>query len=252
MISDKYVVVTGASGYLGTAICKEVEKKGFRLLAIGRSDSKLKTLNDSLSKEDHIYLAGDCTKENLIDALSEIVITEKINIYGIIAHACPTVKRLDNFDGMEISRQVERIVSAYTNIVEWGIPHMKVNRAGSIILTGSLWSTVAFQNSVYLDLGNNPSVAVAIAKAGIVQYTKCLAVSLAPHNISVNCISPGWFPKPSGPARADYIAEITKRTPMGRIGKPKDIASIYADFLAESYGFVTGQHLTVDGGYTSV
>jgi len=90
------------------------------------------------------------------------------------------------------------------------------------------------------------------SKGGIAALTHALAISLAPHRIRVNAISPGWievgdWKKASKAAKPHHTKEDREQHPVGRVGIPSDIAEA-CQFLAENAGFMTGQNITIDGG----
>ena len=119
---------------------------------------------------------------------------------------------------------------------------MKSRRSGKIINICSLAS----------DLGRPNIVPYAVSKGGLKQFTRALAVELAPHNIQVNGIVPGFFRTEMNAGLvedAQFSAWVAKRTPAGRWGEPEEIAGA-AVFLASSAAdFVTGAMLSVDGGF---
>jgi NAD(P)-dependent dehydrogenase (short-subunit alcohol dehydrogenase family) len=89
------------------------------------------------------------------------------------------------------------------------------------------------------------------AKGAVVQLTKSMAIELAPHNVQVNAIAPGWVESDmTAPVHDTPLnAEIVTRTPAGRWGKPEEMGGA-AVFLASSASdFVTGETIRVDGGY---
>ena len=93
-------------------------------------------------------------------------------------------------------------------------------RRGVIVNNASIWGVVSPDPKMYLDLENEPPLFLPVAKAGIIQLTKYLAVLYAPKGIRVNTITPGLFPQRRGPDRPDYMQELNSRIPMGRIGAP--------------------------------
>ena len=123
-------------------------------------------------------------------------------------------------------------------------------RAGVIINNASIWSLVAPNKEMYLDLNNEPSLFVSAAKGAIIQMTRHMATFWAQYNIRVNAFSPGWFPKRHGPDRPDYIHEITSRVPLRRIGSPRELAGVVVYLASDASSYVTGQNIVVDGGYT--
>ena len=114
-------------------------------------------------------------------------------------------------------------------------------KRGKIINIGSMYS--------YFGSGLVPSYSAA--KGAIVQLTKSMAIELAPHNIQVNAIAPGWI-------QTDMTApvltmplndEILARTPAGRWGQPEEIAGTAVYLASQASDFVTGVTIRVDGGY---
>ncbi len=117
-------------------------------------------------------------------------------------------------------------------------------RAGAIV---NIASTRAFMSEPGTE-------AYTASKGGIVALTHAMAVSLGPHGVRVNCISPGWIETRdwqfSARAQVPVHSERDRlQHPVGRVGKPEDIAEA-CFFLSESAGFMTGQNVTIDGGMT--
>jgi NAD(P)-dependent dehydrogenase (short-subunit alcohol dehydrogenase family) len=119
---------------------------------------------------------------------------------------------------------------------------------GSIVLTGS---TAAFR-------GSRGAFAYAASKGALVSMTRALAVELAPRDIRVNCVCPGWidtpFNEPYWAAQADpnaALGTLLTRIPAGRQGEPADVAGLILFLLGPAAGYVTGQSIVVDGGLLS-
>jgi NAD(P)-dependent dehydrogenase (short-subunit alcohol dehydrogenase family) len=120
----------------------------------------------------------------------------------------------------------------------------------SVVLVGSVWGQRAPDFALYLDLNNEPSAGTAAAYGGVRGLLRYLAVEMAPRT-RVNCIVPGWFPKPSpSNPREDYIFGVRNRIPMGRIGVPNDIVGPTLFLLSSMSGYMTGQEVIVDGGFS--
>jgi NAD(P)-dependent dehydrogenase (short-subunit alcohol dehydrogenase family) len=106
--------------------------------------------------------------------------------------------------------------------------------------------------SMYAFFGAAHAPAYAASKGGVAQLTKSLAIAWAPDGIRVNAIAPGWIdtdmarPALQDPVRA---GPILARTPMGRWGKPDDVASVVTFLVSDAARFVTGTVLPIDGGY---
>jgi 3-oxoacyl-[acyl-carrier protein] reductase len=93
------------------------------------------------------------------------------------------------------------------------------------------------------------SIAYAVAKAGLIAFTKCCAEAFAPHNVRVNALAPGLI-------ETDIIADVDPAlrqklidaTPVGRIGEPEEMAKVVAFLLADDSSFMTGQTVVASGG----
>ena len=97
--------------------------------------------------------------------------------------------------------------------------------------------------------GNPGQVNYAASKLGMVGFSRSLAKELAPRNINVNCIAPGFFETPMTASLTDEQKErIIKKVPMGRLGEPKEIAHAAVFLASDRSDYITGQVLTVDGG----
>ena len=109
--------------------------------------------------------------------------------------------------------------------------------------------------SMYARFGSPKNPAYGASKAGVEQLTKSLAIAWAPDGIRVNAVAPGFIvTEQSARARQDpeFVAGIEARTPMGRWGKPEDIAGAVLFLASPAAGFITGVCLAVDGGYSVV
>ena len=124
------------------------------------------------------------------------------------------------------------------------LPRMKARRRGKIINICSL----------ACDIGRPNIVAYAAARAALKMLTRALAVELAPHNVQVNGIAPGFFKtEMNAPLfnNAEFSAWVAKRTPAGRWGDPPEIAGAAVFLASAAADYVTGHLLYVDGGFSA-
>jgi NAD(P)-dependent dehydrogenase (short-subunit alcohol dehydrogenase family) len=122
--------------------------------------------------------------------------------------------------------------------------HMIPRRSGRIINISSIFGLVGFPKRG----------AYSAAKGALVNLTRCYAVELAPHGLTVNCICPGPFETPltQGLVQGAAREAFTSRIPMGRWGRPEELAGAVIYLASDAAAFTTGAVLAVDGGWTSV
>ncbi len=100
-------------------------------------------------------------------------------------------------------------------------------------------------------IGNPGQANYSASKAGLIGLTRTLAKELAKRNITVNAVAPGFIgTEMSAKLGAEVIEEIKRRTPLGRLGEPQDVADAVLFLCSEAAGFITGQVIVVDGGLT--
>ncbi len=132
------------------------------------------------------------------------------------------------------------VTGAYNN-VHFALPHMLKEHKGCIIMISSMWGLRgASCESVY-----------SATKAAIIGFARSLANELAPTGIRVNCVAPGVIDTEMMDEYTDEDkASLAQETPLGRLGTPEDIAGVVSFLSSDSAGFITGQVITADGGFS--
>lgn len=126
------------------------------------------------------------------------------------------------------------------NAIQAVLPNMLHEHSGCIINTSSIWG----------QHGASCEVAYSATKHAIIGLTRSLAQELAPTNIRVNCVAPGVINTDMVQVLGEEtLADLAEETPVGRLGKPEDIAAIVGFLASDEAAFITGQVITSDGGF---
>jgi 3-oxoacyl-[acyl-carrier protein] reductase len=238
--TDKKVLVTGASKGIGRAIALAVSDAGYRLTA---HYNKGKEAAEALQQE--IFQKGGSVELIQFDVSNRDECREKLEkwseengaFWGIICNA--GISADDSFPGMsgEYWDSVLRTdLDSFYNVLHPLIMPVCRKKRGRIITISSVSGII----------GNRGQVNYSAAKAGIIGATKALATELASRSITVNCIAPGII---ETEMIRDVPLDIVLPTiPMGRTGKPEEVAALAIFLLSEAASYITRQVISVNGG----
>jgi gluconate 5-dehydrogenase len=246
-LSGTRALVTGGGSGLGFAIARGLGHAGSGIVLNGRNRDKLAAAAAALAHEgiDARAAAFDVTDAAAV-AAGIADIARALGPVDILVNnaAMNQRKPLEEFAPDEWRALMAANLDGPFLVTRALLPAMKARRRGKIINICSLAS----------DLGRPNIVPYATSKGALRMLTRALAVELAPHNVQVNGISPGFFKtEMNAPliADAEFSAWVARRTPAGRWGEPPEIAGA-AVFLASSAAdYVTGHLLYVDGGFSA-
>ena len=226
-------LVTGASRGIGRAVAEMMAAKGHRVVGIARKSGDA-TFPGELLACDVLDVAN--RKAVLADIAARYAIDNLVNNVGLTANADIEEITPEHFHAV-----IEANVASAIAATQAVLPAMRARGRGRIVNTASRAMLGRSGRSVY-----------SAAKAGIVGLTRTMALELAPHGITVNCISPGPIAtenfKRLNPRVGNEPTALEKAVPMGRLGDPKEIAAAAAYFLSDEAAFTTGQVLHVCGG----
>lgn len=249
-LKGKVALITGGTEGIGFATASAFLKEGAKVCIAGRSSEKgaravkeLSALGEVCFAEGDVSLAPDAKRmvDATIDRHGRLDIL--FNNAGIYLEKVIEDMTEDEWDRlMDVNLKGTFLVSKYA------IPHMKRQGGGSIINNSSDAGLV----------GNKNCPAYCASKGAITIMTKAMALDYAEFGIRVNCVNPGNVDTPmlareleSAPDRDEYLKRMDEESPVGRIGRPEEVAKAVLFLASDESSFVTGAALSVDGGLTA-
>lgn len=254
-LEGKIVAVTGATGLIGSAICKALSERGATIVAVGRSLKKAESLLDFISKAggNACYAEMDISDLQGISCAISLIMKRHTTIDVWINCAFP--RESDWSDGMEnvrtssITRDINSHLVGYFECSRHACFAMRSSGGGSLINMSSIYGVVAPRFDIYAETHMTCAPAYPMIKGGIVTLTKYLASFFAKDGIRANCIAPGGV---YDGQEAPFVEAYKSITPMMRMAQPDDVVGAVLFFASQASAYITGQTLCVDGGLTAV
>ena len=243
-LSGRVALVTGAYRGLGFAIAQGLARAGATVLLNGRRNDVLEPAVRALVGQGLQAGAAlfDVTDRDAIAAAVAAIECEHGRI-DILFNNAGIQRRgpLADFTARDWDDIIATNLTAPFVLSQAVLPGMIARKSGKIVHVASIMS----------DLARPSVVPYTAAKGGVRQLTRGMAVELAPHNIQVNAIGPGYFATEMNRALiddAEFNAWVCRRTPAGRWGQPDELAGLAVFLASSASNYMTGQLLVVDGG----
>jgi gluconate 5-dehydrogenase len=251
------VGVTGGGGHLGRALCVGLAQQGAFVAAFGRSEASLRATVEAAravgAPGDVVAVVGDVARLDDVACAIERIEKETGAVHGWVNNAYGGPGGLlFELDRERVGASLASGVGDVMLVTQAVAERMKPHRAGSIVNVASMYGLVSPQPAAYRahPQWHNPP-AYGAAKAGVIQFTRYAACHLGAHGIRVNSVSPGPFPRDAIRADRAFVAELSARVPLGRVGNADEIVGPISFLLSPASSFVTGHDLVVDGGWTA-
>jgi 3-oxoacyl-[acyl-carrier protein] reductase len=231
--TQRVTLVTGATRGIGRATAEKLAAQNHRVVGIARSRAEAAFPGE-------IFIADLRDERSVKQALADIV--GRYEVTGLVNNAgLNHIQKLGEIDLAAFDEVIAVNLRAAIQCTQAVLPAMLRARFGRIV---NITSRAL--------LGRANTTSYSTAKAGMVAMTRCWALELADKNITVNAVGPGptetemW--KTNNPADSPTTRAHIARIPMGRLGRPEEIAGAVAYFMSEEASFTTGQHIFVCGG----
>jgi NAD(P)-dependent dehydrogenase (short-subunit alcohol dehydrogenase family) len=242
-MSEPVILVIGAAGGIGTALCRRLSARGARLIIAGRDEGRLQSLQREVPSEVVPLDARDMPA--LVVAVNAAIerhgrLDGAVNLAGSIVLKPAHATSPDDFDDVIATN----LRTAFA-LVRAVAPAMGKGEGGSIVLVSSAAARVGLMNHD----------AIAAAKAGVIGLALSAAATYAPRRVRVNVVAPGLVRTPLAARITSHEPSLKASEamhPLGRIASPDDVASAIDMLLDARSAFITGQVLGVDGGLATV
>src|SRR6267143_2997830 len=245
--AEKVVLVTGATSGIGHAVAVKFAEAAARVVALGRNQAALREVESAVRNAggEPLTLTVDVTDSEQ----SQRAIEETINRFGrldVLVNAAGHISTgsIENTALAAWDAMMNVNLRAVFQLMQMAAPHL-IKTKGNIVNVSSVTG-----------LRSLPGVlAYCVSKAGVDQLTRCAALELAPKGVRVNAVNPGVviteIHKRGGMNNDQYanFLEHSRGThPLGRVGKPEEIAELIAFLASERASWITGATYSIDGG----
>ncbi len=237
-------LVTGASRGIGRAVAMELGRAGYAVcINYLNSEDAARQAAEALRAggSDAVAIRADVADGT---AVAEMVrrtekelgpVTLLVNNAGVAGQA-----QFQDISDEMWDRYLAVNLGGARNTIRAVLPHMLSEKRGAIVNISSIWGL----------RGASCEVAYACTKAAIIALTRSLAMELAPSGIRVNCVAPGVIDTDMVQVLGrETLRDLAEQTPLGRLGRPEDIAHAVAFLASDKASFITGQVLGADGGF---
>ncbi len=237
----KFAMVTGAGNGIGKAICLQLEKKGYHIIAVSRNEKHLEEISSSLLNKEHLFFSADLITKNGCSGLLEFL--QKTSMPHVVINNLRTPserKKLIGLSSSIVDINIKENIDHLLVIMKPVIEFQREQKFGRWIGVSSM--------SNYFGV---PGMAIYnIQKSILEQLMRTLATEEGKHGITANIVLPGLIATPS--VLENYSAEEfnlrSTQNVLQRIGTPDEVAAAVAFLASEEASYITGITLPVNGG----
>lgn len=241
-LEGKTIVITGAASGIGKATAQQCSELGASLVLMDLNETGLSQIAAELDGSVLQSIAVDLTNYEKV----EDIVSHLPKVDGIASNAGIVKSLLARFNDIEDMEQIFKVNTfSHINLIQQMLVKKKFNKGASIVFTSSM-------SGVFCGLAGGSLYGAT--KSALAGYSKALALEVAPRGIRVNTVHPGMVEThlTQGSILSEEVLEEDARRnyPLGRYGKPEEIASAIVYLLSDATVWMTGTQLLIDGGYS--
>lgn len=250
-IKDHYILVTGATGYIGSFVCKKLVNLGANLVITSTNKTKISKLLNELKKinSDTKSFIVDFSKKNSLQNVKKYIKKENINELGCIHFAVyrPNQKNINNPE-LLFNDSVSVNANSYFEVLSlFDNKEIKLKK-GSLIFISSIYGKKAPKFEIYKNLNMGCEPDYSFIKSGLEGLIKYYSSKYSHKNLRYNSIILGGV---FNHQNKIFVSRYKKNVPMGRMANPDDIIGAIVYLLSDASSYVTGSNINIDGGYLS-
>ena len=236
-------LVTGGTGGIGSAICQRLAKAGHVVATTYRNEEKAKAWKQEMAKLGYTFHIYKCDVSNFDEATR--------TVKAIVADLGPITVLVNNAGITRDSTLRKMTVDQWRDVIANDLDSVfNVTRPVLDYMLETSFGRIINISSINGQKGQFGQSNYAAAKAGMHGFTKALAQEVAKKGITVNTISPGYIDTDMIQAVPENIRQgIVAQIPVGRFGKPEDVAHVVSFLMQDDSGFITGANIATNGGH---